>query len=90
MVGALVVQGKDKLAKVMRNSPIRYLGPIYQGGRAELTRDSGLILVRFVGGFARMDSTVALPVLALWNLFAIWKVLAISLGNDSVIRRYPA
>ena len=37
MVGALVVQGKDRLAKVMRNSPIRYLGPIYQGGRAELT-----------------------------------------------------
>lgn len=40
MVGALVVQGKDKLAKVMRSSPIRYLGPVYQGGRAEL-QDSG-------------------------------------------------
>jgi hypothetical protein len=37
MVGALVVQGKDKLAKVMRNSPIRYLGPIYQGGVAVLS-----------------------------------------------------
>ena len=37
MVGALVVQGKDRLARVMRSSPIRYLGPIYQGGRAELT-----------------------------------------------------
>jgi hypothetical protein len=37
MVGALVVQGKDKLAKVLRSSPIRYLGPIYQGGIAELS-----------------------------------------------------
>ncbi len=37
MVGALVVEGKDKLAKILRNSPIRYLGPIYQGGLAELT-----------------------------------------------------
>ena len=37
MVGALVIQGKDRLAKVMRASPIRYLGPIYQGGRAELS-----------------------------------------------------
>jgi len=37
MVGVLLVQGKDRLAKVMRSSPIRYLGPIYQGGRAELT-----------------------------------------------------
>jgi hypothetical protein len=37
MVGALVIQGKDKLAKVMRQSPIRYLGPIYQGGIGELT-----------------------------------------------------
>jgi hypothetical protein len=36
MVGALVVQGKDKLARIMRSSPIRYLGPIYQGGAAEL------------------------------------------------------
>ena len=37
MVGALVVQGKDRLAKVMRSSPIRYLGPVYQGGTAELS-----------------------------------------------------
>lgn len=37
MVGALVVAGKDKLAKIMRRSPIRYLGPIYQGGVAELS-----------------------------------------------------
>ncbi len=37
VVGALVVQGKDKLAKLMRKSPIRYLGPMYQGGRGEMT-----------------------------------------------------
>jgi hypothetical protein len=37
MVGALVVEGKDKLAKVMRKSPIRYVGPVYQGGLAELS-----------------------------------------------------
>ena len=36
MVGALVVQGKDRLAKLLRKSPIRYLGPIYEGGKAEL------------------------------------------------------
>ena len=38
MVGALVVQGKDKLAKLMRKSPVRYLGPIYQGGIGELSQ----------------------------------------------------
>lgn len=38
MVGALVVQGKDKLAKLMRKSPIRYLGPMYQGGIGEMSR----------------------------------------------------
>lgn len=37
MVGALVVEGKDKLAKIMRKSPIRYVGPVYQGGVAELS-----------------------------------------------------
>jgi hypothetical protein len=37
MVGALVVEGKDRLAKLLRSSPIRYLGPIYQGGVAELS-----------------------------------------------------
>ncbi len=37
MVGALIVQGKDKLAKLMRKSPIRYLGPMYEGGTAELS-----------------------------------------------------
>lgn len=37
MVGALVIQGKDKLAKLLRKSPIRYLGPMYQGGIGELT-----------------------------------------------------
>ena len=30
-------EGKDKLAKLMRKSPIRYVGPIYQGGIAELS-----------------------------------------------------
>ena len=37
MVGALVIVGKDKLAKLLRKSPIRYAGPIYQGGKAELS-----------------------------------------------------
>ncbi len=37
MVGALLVQGKDKLAKLMRKSPIRYVGPMYEGGIGELT-----------------------------------------------------
>lgn len=36
MVGALVVQGKDRLAKLLRKSPIRYLGPLYEGGKGEL------------------------------------------------------
>jgi hypothetical protein len=40
MVGALVIEGKDKLAKLLRKSPIRYVGPMYQGGIAELTRIS--------------------------------------------------
>ena len=38
MVGALVIEGKDKLARLLRKSPIRYVGPMYQGGIAELTR----------------------------------------------------
>ena len=37
MVGALVIDGKDKLAKLLRKSPIRYVGPMYQGGTGELT-----------------------------------------------------
>ena len=37
MVGALVIGGKDKLAKLLRKSPIRYAGPMYQGGTGELT-----------------------------------------------------
>jgi hypothetical protein len=32
MVGTLNVQGKDRLAKLLRASPIRYLGPEYRGG----------------------------------------------------------
>ena len=34
MVGALVVQGKDRLAKIMRSSPIRYLGPDLSGWKS--------------------------------------------------------
>jgi hypothetical protein len=37
MVGALVIEGKEKLAKLLRRSPIRYLGPMYQGGVGELS-----------------------------------------------------
>jgi hypothetical protein len=36
MVGALIIIGKDKLAKLLRQSPIRYLGPMYQGGSGQL------------------------------------------------------
>ena len=37
MVGALVIGGKDKLAKLLRKSPIRYAGPMYQGGTGQLS-----------------------------------------------------
>ena len=37
MVGALVIVGKDKLAKLLRRSPIRFLGPMYQGGSGQLS-----------------------------------------------------
>lgn len=37
MIGTLTVQGKDKLAKLLRASPIRYLGPEYRGGGAVIT-----------------------------------------------------
>jgi hypothetical protein len=37
MVGALVIIGKDKLAKLLRRSPIRFLGPMYQGGSGQLS-----------------------------------------------------
>jgi hypothetical protein len=35
-VGLLRVEGKDDLAKALKASPIRFVGPLYQGGRAEL------------------------------------------------------
>ncbi|MGH9894252.1 MAG: hypothetical protein ACREA0_20165, partial [bacterium] len=36
LVGFLSVEGKDDLAKMLKASPIRFVGPRYQGGRAEL------------------------------------------------------
>ena len=36
MVGVLSVEGKDDLAKALKASPIRFVGPLYQGGGAEL------------------------------------------------------
>lgn len=37
MVGAVIVQGKDRLANAIRKSPIRYVGPLYRGGNARLS-----------------------------------------------------
>ena len=37
LVGVLRVEGKDDLAKALKASPIRFVGPLYEGGRAELT-----------------------------------------------------
>ena len=36
LVGALSVEGKDDLAKALKASPIRFVGPLYQGGGGEL------------------------------------------------------
>jgi hypothetical protein len=36
MVGSLRVEGKDPLARALQSSPIRYVGPAYQGGEGEL------------------------------------------------------
>jgi hypothetical protein len=36
LVGLLSVEGKDDLAKALKASPIRFVGPLYQGGGAEL------------------------------------------------------
>jgi hypothetical protein len=36
MVGMLRVEGKDDLAKALKASPIRFVGPLYQGGGGEL------------------------------------------------------
>jgi hypothetical protein len=36
LVGVLTVEGKDDLAKALKASPIRFVGPLYFGGAAEL------------------------------------------------------
>jgi hypothetical protein len=36
MVGSLKVEGKDDLAKLLKASPIRFVGPVYQGGTGSL------------------------------------------------------
>jgi hypothetical protein len=37
LVGSLTVEGKGDLAKVLKASPIRFVGPLYWGGAGELT-----------------------------------------------------
>lgn len=36
LVGAVIVQGKDNLAKALAGSPIRFVGPFYKGGSGEV------------------------------------------------------
>lgn len=36
VVGVLSVEGKDALAKALKGSPIRFVGPLYRGGSGEL------------------------------------------------------
>jgi hypothetical protein len=36
LVGVLTVEGKDDLAKALKNSPTRFVGPLYLGGGGEL------------------------------------------------------
>jgi hypothetical protein len=36
LVGSLRVEGKGDLAKALRSSPIRFVGPLYRGGGGEL------------------------------------------------------
>lgn len=36
LVGAVIVQGKDNLAKALAGSPIRFVGPFYEGGSGEV------------------------------------------------------
>jgi hypothetical protein len=36
LVGMLKVEGKDDLAKALKASPIRFVGPVYRGGEGEL------------------------------------------------------
>jgi hypothetical protein len=39
VVGSLIVEGKGDLAKAMRNSPVRFVGPGYQRGTARMQVD---------------------------------------------------
>lgn len=39
LIGSLIVQGDDDLAKAMRGSPIRFVGPGYRGGHGELVNE---------------------------------------------------
>lgn len=36
MVGSLKVEGKDDLAKALKASPVRFVGPLYRGGGGEV------------------------------------------------------
>jgi hypothetical protein len=36
MVGSLKVEGKDDLAKALKGSPVRFVGPLYRGGGGEV------------------------------------------------------
>lgn len=37
MIGALIIEGKDRLAKALRKSPIRFAGPLLRGGQGSLS-----------------------------------------------------
>lgn len=37
MIGALIIEGKDRLAKALAKSPIRFAGPLYRGGKGALS-----------------------------------------------------
>jgi hypothetical protein len=39
LIGSLIVEGDGDLAKAMRGSPIRYVGPGYRGGNGELVNE---------------------------------------------------
>ena len=36
MIGSLKVEGKDEFARMLKASPIRFVGPVYQGGSGSL------------------------------------------------------
>ncbi len=37
MIGALIIEGKDRLARALRKSPIRFAGPLLRGGQGSLS-----------------------------------------------------